>query len=142
MTPIQTFLDAHRDKAALALRIAFGTHLMFVSTELFQPAGQREFASYLASLHIPFPLLSAYLAHITEFFGGVALILGFTVRPAAAALAFNFIVAAGIAMRGQPYAQQAPALQMLAVSIFFLVHGAGGWSVDGWFVRPKNRNDV
>lgn len=125
-----TLLDTHRDKAALALRLAFGAHLMFVSTHLFSPAGQREFAGYLASIHVPFPLVSAYLAHITEFFGGLALILGLLVRPAAAALAFNFLVAVGVALKGQPYAKQAPAIQMLAVALFFIVNGAGAWSLD------------
>lgn len=125
------FLDSHRDKAALFLRLAFGAHLMWVSTALFNPAGQREFAAYLASIQVPFPLMSAYLAHVTEFFGGLALVLGLLVRPAAAALVFNFLVAVGVALKGQPYGQQAPALQMLAVSLFFLVNGAGAWSLEG-----------
>ncbi len=124
------FLEAHRDKAALFLRLAFGAHLMFVSTELFDPAGQREFAAYLASIQVPFPLMSAYLAHVTEFFGGLALVLGLLVRPAAVALVFNFLVAVGVALKGQPYAKQAPAIQMLAVSLFFLVYGAGAWSLE------------
>lgn len=131
MYRLSAFLDTHRDKAALALRLAFGAHLMVVSTHLFSPGGQREFAGYLASIHVPFPLLSAYLAHVTEFFGGLALVVGLLVRPAAAALVFTFLVAVGVALKGQPYAKQAPAIQMLAVSLFFLVHGAGVWSLDG-----------
>ncbi len=131
MNRLSAFLDTHQDKAALALRLAFGAHLMFVSTHLFSSAGQREFAGYLASIYVPFPLLSAYLAHVTEFFGGLALVVGLWVRPAAAALVFNFLVAVGVALKGQPYAKQAPAIQMLAVSLFFLVHGAGAWSLDG-----------
>jgi putative oxidoreductase len=141
MNDVTAFLDRYRERAALVLRVAFGAHLMFVSTELFQPAEQRAFAGYLATLHIPFPLMSAYMAHITEFFGGLALILGLMVRPAAGALVFNFIVAVGIAMRGQPYAKQAPALQMLAVAIFFLIHGAGDWSVDAWARRSEPRDE-
>lgn len=137
MTSVTTFLNRHRGRAALALRLAFGAHLMFVSTELFQVAEQRDFAAYLATLHIPFPLMSAYLAHITEFFGGLALILGLTVRPAAAALVFNFLVAVGVAMRGQPYIKQAPALQMLAIALFFLFYGAGEWSLDAWWLDRK-----
>lgn len=130
MNRFRAFLDTHREKAPLALRLAFGAHLMFVSTHLFSPAGQRAFAEYLASIHVPYPLLSAYLAHATEFFGGLALVLGILVRPAAAALVFNFLVAVGVALQGQPYAKQAPAIQMLAVSLFFLVNGAGAWSLD------------
>ncbi len=47
--------------------------------------------AFTGGMHIPAPL--AFLAICAEFFGSLALILGVLVRPAAAAIAVNMIVA-------------------------------------------------
>ncbi len=136
--PFDRFIDRHRPKAALLLRLAFGFHLMWSSTDLFVGADQREFAKFLAEKGVPWPLLSAYLCHITEFFGGAAWLLGAWVRPWSAALAFNFAMALLVGVRGQPYAKQFQAIQLLAASLFFLLHGAGGWSLDAWLQEGRS----
>jgi len=52
------------------------------------------FADALAGMGVPSPMLSAILSASTEFFGGVAMLLGFGVRIAAIPMVFNMLVAA------------------------------------------------
>ena len=76
----------------------------------------------------------ALLAGAAEFFGGLALLVGLLVRPAAAALAFTMLVAIlsvhigkrlFLANNGYEYA-----LALLAVTVSLLASGAGRPSVD------------
>jgi putative oxidoreductase len=46
------------------------------------------------SLHLPFPELMAFLAASTEFFGGIALLIGFATRWVSLPLMFTMLVAA------------------------------------------------
>ncbi|MDJ0656155.1 MAG: DoxX family protein [Xanthomonadales bacterium] len=54
-------------------------------------------AGWFASMGLPAPELMVYLAGGTEFFGGIALILGVAVRWIAIPLMFTMVVAAGTA---------------------------------------------
>ena len=139
--PTFAFFERRREWGALFIRLAFGAHLMWVSTDLFSRAGQHEFAAYLGTLGVPFPLLSSFLSHITEFFGGLCLMLGLAIRPVSLVLIFNFTVALGLALRGQPYAKQFQAIQMMAVAWFLLFHGAGGFSLDALLARRRAAAD-
>ena len=76
----------------------------------------------------------ALLAGSAEFFGGLALVLGLLVRPAAAALAFAMLVAIfsvhidkGLFMANNGYEF---ALVMFAASLSLLFSGAGRASAD------------
>jgi putative oxidoreductase len=76
----------------------------------------------------------ALLAGGAEFFGGLALLFGLLVRPAAAALAFAMLVAIfsvhidkGLFMTNNGYEF---GLALLAASLSLLVSGAGRLSVD------------
>ena len=76
----------------------------------------------------------ALLAGAAEFFGGLALIAGLLVRPAAAALAFAMVVAIfsahidkGLFMANNGYEF---ALSLLAMSVALVFAGAGRGSLD------------
>ena len=76
----------------------------------------------------------ALLAGGAEFFGGLALIAGLLVRPAAAVLAFTMVVAIfavhignGLFMSNNGYEF---GLALLAVSVSLAISGAGRASVD------------
>lgn len=55
--------------------------------------GLHGFAGFLTNMHVPMPMVSAALAACTEFFGGLAVLLGFGVRFAAAPMVINMLVA-------------------------------------------------
>ena len=78
--------------------------------------------------------LLALLAGSAEFFGGLALIIGLLVRPAAAVLALTMLVAifsvhlaSGFFMSNNGYEY---ALALLAISLAVLIEGAGKLSLD------------
>ncbi|WP_095078648.1 DoxX family protein [Pseudomonas sp. Irchel s3h17] len=91
-------------------------------------------AQYMESLGLAPGQLMATLAGGTEFFGGLALIVGLLVRPAALGLAFLSLVAIfsvhignGLFMANNGYEF---ALALLGGSFAVLVEGAGKLSLD------------
>jgi putative oxidoreductase len=91
-------------------------------------------AGWMASIGLEPGLLMAAMAGGAEFFGGLLLIAGLLVRPAALALAVAMIVAIvmvhlpnGLFMSNNGYEF---GLALLVVSIALVFRGAGSFSVD------------
>lgn len=128
----------------LALRIPVG--IIFVAHGAqklfgaFGGYGLEGTGQFFASIGLTPGYLMALLAGSAEFFGGLALLFGLLVRPAAAALAFAMLVAIfsvhidhGLFMDKNGYEY---ALALLAASVALLISGAGRLSVDGLAGRP------
>ena len=124
--------------APLALRIPAGVIFVAHGAQklfgLFGGYGLDGTGQWMASIGIHPGYLMALLAGSAEFFGGLALLIGLLVRPAAAALAVTMIVAIfsvhidkGLFMANNGYEF---ALALLAVTVALLVSGAGRLSVD------------
>jgi putative oxidoreductase len=124
--------------APLALRVPTG--LIFAAHGAqklfgwFGGYGLEATGQWMASQGINPGYLMAMLAGSAEFFGGLALLSGFLVRPAAAVLAFAMLVAIfgvhignGLFMSNNGY-EYALTLFTIAVSLIF--SGAGRWSLD------------
>ena len=122
----------------LALRIPAG--IIFVAhgaQKLFGAFGGHGLdgtGQWMASIGLAPGYLMAVLAGSAEFFGGLALLLGLLVRPAAAALAFAMGVAIlavhideGLFMSNNGYEF---GLSLLAVAVSLSISGAGLFSVD------------
>ncbi|MDH5537938.1 MAG: DoxX family protein [Rhizobacter sp.] len=128
----------------LALRIPVG--IIFVAhgaQKLFGAFGGHGLegtGQWMNSIGLSPGYLMALLAGSAEFFGGLALLLGLLVRPAAAALAFAMVVAnfsvhldKGLFMSNNGYEF---ALALLAGSVALLLGGAGRLSLDAlWSAR-------
>jgi len=91
-------------------------------------------AGWMASIGLEPGLLMAAMAGGAEFFGGLLLIVGLLVRPAALALAVAMIIAIvmvhlpnGLFMSNNGYEF---GLALLVVSIALVFRGAGSFSVD------------
>ena len=89
---------------------------------------------WMASIGLEPGYLMALLGGGAEFFGGLALLVGLLVRPAAAALAFAMLVAIfsvhvgnGLFMKDNGYEF---GLALLAVSVSLAISGAGRLSLD------------
>ncbi|MEQ9297905.1 MAG: DoxX family protein [Cyclobacteriaceae bacterium] len=115
---------------AIFIRLAFGFHLLFYSWGSVIQFNAGSNAEFLSSLGIPFPTVMSWAYVLTEFIGGILLIIGFKVRLVSIPLIITFLVAYFLVHAGDSYENSFQALQMLAVSIFFLVNGAGKFSVD------------
>jgi putative oxidoreductase len=90
--------------------------------------------AWMASIGLEPGYLMALLAGSAEFFGGLALVIGLLVRPAALLTAFTMLVAIvsvhlknGLFMSNNGYEY---GLVLLVVSIGLAIRGAGSLSVD------------
>ena len=135
---LQRLLATGSGWGPLALRIpigiifaAHGAQKLFGT---FGGYGLEGTGQFMASLGLTPGYLMALLAGSAEFFGGLALLFGVLVRPAAAALAFAMLVAIfaahidkGLFMANNGYEF---GLALLAASVSLLISGAGKLSVD------------
>ena len=136
--PLQRLLATDAGWGPLALRLPIG--IIFVAHGAqklfgaFGGYGLEGTGQFMASLGLTPGTLMALLAGSAEFFGGLALLFGVLVRPAAAALAFAMLVAIfsvhigkGLFMANNGYEY---ALALVAASLSLLISGAGRLSVD------------
>lgn len=123
---------------ALPLRLAagviFAAHGAQKLFGWFGGHGLEGTAGWMASIGLEPGVLMAVLAGGAEFFGGLALILGLLLRPAAVVLALTMVVAIitvhlehglFIANNGYEFG-----LALLAISVSLAIRGAGSASVD------------
>jgi putative oxidoreductase len=135
---INRILSTNAGWAPLALRIPVGIILVAHGGQklfgLFGGYGLAGTGQWMDSVGIHPGQLMALLAGSAEFFGGLALLFGLLVRPAAAMVAFTMVVAIlgvhlshGLFMANNGYEY---ALALLAVTVALLISGAGRASVD------------
>lgn len=135
---IQRLLATDAGWAPLALRIPVG--IIFIAHGAqklfawFGGYGLSGTGQWMDSIGLSPGYLMALLAGGAEFFGGLALLLGLLVRPAAAALAFAMLVAIfavhagnGLFMSNNGYEF---GLALLAASLSLMFSGAGRASLD------------
>jgi putative oxidoreductase len=135
---INKLLDTNAGWGALALRIPvgiiFAAHGAQKLFGWFGGYGLEGTGQWMDSIGLSPGFLMALLAGGTEFFGGLALIIGLLVRPASAALAFAMVIAIfsvhiqnGLFMSNNGYEF---GLALLAASVSLMFSGAGRASVD------------
>ena len=139
---VQRTLDPGSSWGPLALRIPVG--LIFAAHGAqklfgwFGGYGLEGTGQWMGSIGLAPGYLMALLAGSAEFFGGLALVLGLLVRPAAAALAFAMLVAIftvhidkGLFVTNNGYEF---GLALVAVAVSLVVTGAGRASLDAALV--------
>jgi putative oxidoreductase len=123
---------------ALALRvpigIIFAAHGAQKLFGWFGGYGLEGTGQFFSSVGLDPGYLMALLAGAAEFFGGLALVLGLLVRPAAAALAFAMLIAVFAVHFGNGFFADKGgyeyALALFAASLSLLFTGGGRWSLD------------
>jgi len=131
----------------LALRIPVGLIFMAHGAQKlfgsFGGYGLEGTGQWMGSIGLAPGYLMALLAGSAEFFGGLALVLGLLVRPAAAALAFAMLVAIfavhidkGLFVANNGYEF---GLALFAVAVSLVVSGAGRASLDSALVSRSTR---
>ncbi len=135
---ITRLLATSNSIAPLALRIPAGIIFMAHGAQklfgAFGGYGLEGTGQWMASIGLEPGYLMALLAGSAEFFGGLAILIGLLVRPAAAALAFAMLVAIfavhignGLFMSNNGYEF---GLALLAISVALLISGGGALSAD------------
>ena len=140
---LNKLITTHAGFGALALRIptaiifiAHGAQKLFA---WFGGYGLEGTGQWMASIGLEPGYLLALLAGSAEFFGGIALLLGLLVRPAALILSITMLVAIfsahfanGLFMSNNGYEF---ALALLAISVSLIFSGAGKLSIDNLLAK-------
>ncbi len=137
-TLIKKIVATDNNFASLALRIPTGIIFMAHGAQklfgAFGGYGLEGTGQWMASIGLEPGYLMALGAGSAEFFGGLALLLGLLVRPAAAVLAFTMLVAIfavhignGLFMSNNGYEF---GLALLTISVALVLSGGGALSTD------------
>lgn len=137
-TLIQRILSSNAGFASLALRIPvgiiFAAHGAQKLFGWFGGYGLEGTGQWMASIGLQPGYLMALMAGSAEFFGGLALLIGLLVRPAAVVLAFAMLVAIfsvhignGLFMSNNGYEF---GLALLAISVSLAISGGGRLALD------------
>ena len=103
--------------------------------KIFGEDGVSGFAGYIESLGLPLPLVGAWLAALSEFVGGLALLAGFGARLMSVPLIFTMLTAAFVAHPGEfPGKMEFPLLLATAALVIGLM-GPGKYAIQ--FGEPK-----
>ncbi|HXJ20141.1 MAG TPA: DoxX family protein [Polyangia bacterium] len=117
--------------------------LVFIGTGWGKLHNLGEVTDFFASLHIPAPGFNARLAASTEFFGGIAVLVGLGTRLAALPMGFTMVVAILTAKRGDITGLTAlVGFEEWSYLVFFIwlaVAGAGPISLDALIRRLRGR---
>lgn len=135
---ITRLLNTSDSFAPMVLRVPAGIIFMAHGAQklfgAFGGYGLEGTGQWMASIGLEPGHLMALMAGSAEFFGGLAILIGLLVRPAAAALAFAMLVAIfavhighGLFVSNNGYEF---ALSLLAMSVSLLISGGGNLSLD------------
>ena len=145
-TSFQRLLATDAGHAPLVLRvpvgIIFAVHGAQKLFGWFGGSGLEGTGQFFGSIGLNPGALMALLAGAVEFFGGLALVLGLLVRPAAAALAGAMLIAIFAVHAGKGFFADKGgyeyALALLAASLSLLFSGAGRRSADAVLAARAN----
>jgi putative oxidoreductase len=135
-------LERLRDAGLLVLRVGIGLSFVGYGSPkiLGGPTAWEDLGQAMRYLGITFaPTVWGFLAAASEFFGGMALVAGGLVRPAAFFLVGTMFVATVQHFgRGDGYAGGAfHSIEMGIVCLSLLLMGAGRYSLGGWIARRR-----
>ena len=124
-------IDPFGINALVIIRIFAGILIHIHGKMLFDAQIMHGMAESLSKdMGMPFPLLMAYLAKGSEFFGGLFLALGLLTRFVTIPLTITMAVAAFVAHHGQITGDGEHAFLFLLIFLAFFFIGSGKWSVD------------
>jgi putative oxidoreductase len=139
---VKQFFQDRKDIGLLILRIGIGISFIFVHgmPKLFGgPAAWERTGKAMANLGISFvPVFWGFMAAITEFGGGILLMLGLFTRSTSVFLAFTMIVAAMRHLTAMdPWSRVFHPIEILCIFIALIFLGAGKFSIDAILERKK-----
>lgn len=123
-------LSKNVDAGLLLLRLFVGIRLLYgVQDNILHWSHMKNFETFLADHHFPFPLLSALVSVYAQAIAGILFIIGWQVRWAALLMTINFLVAFVMVHWGQTFEQATTVLFMLVSSVVLLLSGGGRYGL-------------
>jgi len=131
MKKIRLFLESRKDYGVIFLRLIVGWRLIAGTWPYAsQLKPMSEIKEYFIQIHLPVPLICAYLSVYAQFICGILYILGLWLRPAAFIMIINFTVAVIAVHLLDTIEKSFAAWVIMAASLLFLMNGAGKISID------------
>ena len=114
----------------LLMRLFIGVRLIYgVQDNVLHWERMKEFETFLAQVHFPFPLVCAVVSVYSQLIAGLLILAGWKIRWAGAVMVVNFLLAIFMVHRGQNLEQMTSPLAMLFGSLLFLFEGAGRYKL-------------
>jgi putative oxidoreductase len=133
-------VDRYRDFGPTIIRAFAATFLIYMSQDnVFSDEQMTEFERFLHGFGFPMVPLSARVSVFSQFTAGILFAVGLLVRPAAAVMVFNFVVALTVVHTKQPFQAALAPSAMLASALSLFLTGAGALSLDSWLALRKRR---
>ncbi len=118
-----------RDSAVLLLRLWLGGMMILHGYgKVF--GGVDKLTERVESMGFPAPELFAWAAALSEFGGGILLIIGLFTRPAAIFVFFTMFTAAFIRHFDDPFGKKELALTYMVLALVLLIAGPGRFGMD------------
>lgn len=139
---ITKFFTKYSDAGILFLRIGIGFAFIFVhgwGKIMGGPELWGKIGGSMANMGINFaPVFWGFMASISEFGGGILILLGLFTRPASAFMAFTMLTAFMMhTSKLDPWSKAIYPMEMFAVFMGLLFIGAGKYSIDALISKKK-----
>jgi putative oxidoreductase len=138
----KNFFSKHSDAGILIMRVGIG--IAFIAAHGWAkitggPALWAKIGTAMSRYGITFaPEFWGFMASISEFGGGILILLGLFTRPAAFFMAFTMLTAALQHLsRLDPWSRVIHPVEMLSVFIAIIFIGAGKYSLDAVLFKKK-----
>jgi len=139
---IKNFLSRHSDAGILIMRIGIGIAFIFThgwAKITGGPALWAKIGTAMSNLGLTFaPTFWGLMASLSEFGGGMLILLGLFTRPAASFMAFTMLVASIQHLsRLDPWSRVIYPMEMFSVFVALIFIGAGKYSLDAILFKKK-----
>lgn len=142
-TPLKRLMSLLARNADVPLRIVLAaTFIVHGKDKLFKAGGMEGFTGYMVSLGLPLPGLQAWMAALSEFGGGILLLLGLFTRFAAASQIVVMLVAISMVHYSQGFKMHGAGqgtggwewqFALMCMALALVMRGAGPLSLDSIF---------
>lgn len=123
-----------------ALRLAVATIFITHGAQKLFVYGFAGVTGAFTQMGVPFPGVTGPFIALLEFFGGIALAMGFLTRLTALAFAFNMLVAILLVQLKKGFSGYELEFLLLASSLVLFFTGAGKFSVDALLAGRQEKN--
>lgn len=125
------------DAGLLVLRVVAGLSLALGHGLGKLPPSPR-FVESTGAMGFPLPEVFAWAAGLSEFVGGLLIVLGLLTRPAAISVACTMAVAVLIRHAADPFGDKEKALLFLAIAVMLVLTGSGRFGLDRLIHRKRD----
>ncbi|MFB6345174.1 MAG: DoxX family protein [bacterium] len=133
------FSENGKDLGLLILRIGFGLGMVYHGYGKVM-GGATGTIAFAESAGFPMPVVFGWAGALSEFLGGIGLLLGLLTRPSALFVSFTMVTAAFVRHLSDPFSEKELALAYLVAALCLLVAGAGQYSLDNYWFRQDSES--